>query len=559
MSHSVQTRVIALAGVGVLGAAALFIFATGSAVALFESGFAQDHQRFAAAIGATVERELADDLRIVSSAAGADPDAQYAALSAVLQFGRLSSAAFVAAADGTLTQCVPENECHTLPGAVSGSIAKALQTQRPVVGDLLQPAGRVIGVVPFRSQTPGSAGAGVVVNAADRRLVRLLDPLRQHGRAVIVDASGALITGDQAALDASVQVPIRGTTWTLRMAPAADAQDPAVVLRRRAVWLGASLTGLAALVMLFAWGMGRSVRQPLAGLTRAAEQIAGGDLARPIDPKVAERGGGEISRLAIALERMRASLLESMGEIETANRELEERVERRTRDLAAANARRQQLVRKLISAQEDERKRIARELHDEMSQTLAALGMAADVAFAKSPTQAPLVEVRRLASRMSDELHRLIMNLRPSVLDDLGLAAAIRWFAERELAKRDIAVRCEIDEPDQPIDSEVETALFRAVQEAIVNIGRHSQADTVLIQVAAEGGAITVEIEDDGVGFDPASVEANPQSLRGIGLLGMRERLEIIGGELRIDSSPGSGPRQGVGVARGAGPASRGG
>jgi signal transduction histidine kinase len=132
------------------------------------------------------------------------------------------------------------------------------------------------------------------------------------------------------------------------------------------------------------------------------------------------------------------------------------------------------------------------------------------------------------------------VDLRPSVLDDLGLAAAIQWFAERHLAARGVAVRCEIAELEGRLSPEVETALFRAVQEAIVNITRHAQAETVLIQLSADQ-AVMVEIEDDGVGFDPDGIAAEPGSLRGIGLLGMRERLEIVGGALHIDSEPGGG------------------
>jgi signal transduction histidine kinase len=288
--------------------------------------------------------------------------------------------------------------------------------------------------------------------------------------------------------------------------------------RQRSTWLTFGLAGVA---MLLAWGISRSVGQPLLGLTVAAERIASGDLQRPIDAERAGRGGGEVSRLAAALERMRASLLTSMT-VATTNARLEERERVR-----------QQLLRKLISAQEEERKRIARELHDETSQTLAALGMAVDLGH--------LDDVRRLAGRMHDELHRLIIDLRPSVLDDLGLAAAIRWFAERHLSGAGIAVRCEIAALDGHVAPEVETALFRAVQEAIVNITRHASAETVLIQVSADLSGIQVEIEDDGVGFDPAGVVSDPGSLRGVGLLGMRERLEIVGGTLQIDSEPGSG------------------
>jgi signal transduction histidine kinase len=305
--------------------------------------------------------------------------------------------------------------------------------------------------------------------------------------------------------------------------------------------------------MLFGWGIVGSVRRPLKRLTTAAERIARGDLERRVDAGAAMRGGDEIDRLTVALERMRASLKESMDEIGRANRELEARVAERTSQLATANQTleerervREQLLRKVISAQEDERKRIARELHDETSQTLAALGMGVDAALATgapAATTQRLADVRRLVDRMHQELHRMIVNLRPSVLDDLGLAAAIQWFAERHLNGAGVGVRCELTDLDVRLPPEVETALFRAVQEAIVNIARHAHAESVLIQGAVDQGTVTIEIEDDGVGFEPQQVGSTPGSLRGVGLLGMRERIEILGGSMQLDSEPGGGTR----------------
>jgi signal transduction histidine kinase len=266
-----------------------------------------------------------------------------------------------------------------------------------------------------------------------------------------------------------------------------------------------------------------------------------------------------VARLAAALERVRVELRASIARIEQARQMLETRVAERTQELAAANARledrerlRQELLRQVITAQEDERRRVARELHDETSQTLAALGIGVDLALAnceragESLARERLLEVRGLVKRMHAELHRMIVNLRPSVLDDLGLAPAIRWFADRQLAAAGIAVRCELeelDELDARLPAELETAVFRAVQEALVNITRHAAADSVLIQGAVIDGRLLIEIEDDGVGFAPAGIVRSPDSLRGIGLLGMQERIEILGGSLEIDSTPGEGTR----------------
>jgi signal transduction histidine kinase len=519
-ARTLQTRVLALAGAGVLGAALLMTLVSRASLASLERSIQDEHARLATTVAAAVGREVADDLRLLSAAAATvEPEAQRSALATVVHHGRLTGSAFLTTREGDVVLCEPAAECGPLPDSGRALVRQAIDAQRPVVGGVDAPNGAVFGVMPFRSQDPlAPAAGGIRIAPGERRLARvLIGGADAHVQFAIVDAGGRLVAGSElppSNVTASAEVP--GTTWALRVA--ADSDPVTATFRRRSIALTIALASLA---LLLAWGVSRSVRQPLHGLTLAAERIAGGNLAQPIDLQRAGRGGGEVRRLAAALERMRASLVTSMT-MATANARLEERERVR-----------QQLLRKLIAAQEDERKRIARELHDETSQTLAALGMAVDLGR--------LDDVRRLTARMHEALHRLIVDLRPSVLDDLGLAAAIQWFAERHLSSRGIAVRCEIAELEGRLAPEVETAIFRAVQEAIVNITRHARAETVLIQLSADQAGVTVEIEDDGVGFDPDSIAAEPGSLRGIGLLGMRERIEIVGGTMRIDSEPGGG------------------
>ena len=307
------------------------------------------------------------------------------------------------------------------------------------------------------------------------------------------------------------------------------------------VW---ALLGQCVLAGVFAWGAARSVTQPVAVLTDHAERIAGGELAWPIP----ELGEDEVGRLGKSLERMRQNLAMLIADVADANAVLELRVEERTRELNEANAQlrereedRSQMLRKIITAQEDERKRIARELHDETTQSLAVLAMGIEAAMeaVRSGKSPRLDEVKSLAVRTLEDVHRLILDLRPSVLDDLGLLSAIRWYAERHLQSRGISVRCEFgDLPRLP--PEMETALFRMCQETLSNVARHAQASAVLVQVGMDAGDVHIEIEDDGKGFDAAEV-AKREGRRPWGLLGIRERAEILGGSARVDSSPGSG------------------
>jgi signal transduction histidine kinase len=170
--------------------------------------------------------------------------------------------------------------------------------------------------------------------------------------------------------------------------------------------------------------------------------------------------------------------------------------------------------------------------------------VALDAALAAAPSPPPLADLKSLVERMHDGLHRIIVNLRPSVLDDLGLAAAIEWLAEHQLRRAGIAARCELGELlDCRTDTSTEIALFRVVQESITNIVRHADAASVLIQGGLSHGRLWIEIEDDGCGFDPGAVHPDDVTLRGVGLLGMQERMELVGGTLQVESAPGEGTR----------------
>jgi signal transduction histidine kinase len=301
---------------------------------------------------------------------------------------------------------------------------------------------------------------------------------------------------------------------------------------------------------VLAWGVGRSVRIPLDQLTAHAQRLARGDLSQPVPVT----GEDEIGRLGDAFERMRQALEQSMQALAENNAQLEARVADRTAALGLANAalesrdrQRARLLRQVITAQEDERRRLARELHDDTCQALAALSLRLDMALASTPDDSinpEVIEARLIAGRTLDDVHRLIHDLRPSALDELGLVVALQRVIDRHLVPTGVTARVEADGWPARLPHALETTLFRAAQEAIVNVARHGRAEHVLVQCRADAQRLAIEIEDDGCGFDLASVSVTgADNARGLGLLGMRERMASIDGTVTIESAPDRGTR----------------
>lgn len=212
-------------------------------------------------------------------------------------------------------------------------------------------------------------------------------------------------------------------------------------------------------------------------------------------------------------------------------------------DLQDKERLRTQLLAKSIRAQEDERRRIARELHDETGQSLNALifGLkAAELAIASDPAHGRDL-VGRLKAAAGDavrELQTVIYDLRPSVLDDLGLLPALRWYAETRLESQGIDVVWEVVGEERRLLPDIETALFRIAQEAITNIIKYADASVVSVRLSIIDTAVSLRIEDNGRAFDLAEVFANrEENGRGLGLLGMNERAELLGGQLKVLST----------------------
>ena len=335
--------------------------------------------------------------------------------------------------------------------------------------------------------------------------------------------------------------PLSGIPWAVVISqPEKEVMAAAQQMKTRFFVLG-SLVFITIFVLTM--GMAYSVIAPVARLTESAKRIASGNLQEAVPIS----GSDEIGQLGKTLDEMRRKLKNAMDEIGTVNEELENRVDARTREVLALceelkrkEEAKGELLRKVISAQEEERKRIARELHDELSQDLAALLFSlngGNVMTAKTEA------MKQLVLRANDKVHQIMFDLRPSALDDLGLFSALKWYAEERLAPKGIHVHFEGELKDRRLNGQTETALFRIAQEAITNIVRHSSAENVMISVEPADHTLTLEIEDDGNGFTPDAVYKPEKDGAGLGLMGMKERALLLDGSFKIESQPGSGTR----------------
>lgn len=209
-------------------------------------------------------------------------------------------------------------------------------------------------------------------------------------------------------------------------------------------------------------------------------------------------------------------------------------------------AARSQLVKYTLAAQENERIRIARELHDETSQATTALMMSLDtakLALSVAPDEAVthIENARNIAEALLDGVRRLSTDLRPSLLDDLGLVPALAWYGETRLEPLGVELLVRGNALDTRLPAEVETALFRVVQEALTNVLRYAEATAVILRLDVVGSLLQLEVSDDGRGFDARTIEKVDAVHPTLGLWGMRERATILGGDFSLQSAPGKG------------------
>lgn len=275
-----------------------------------------------------------------------------------------------------------------------------------------------------------------------------------------------------------------------------------------------SSVGIAAAIFL-TW----LVTRPILELKEAAQAVGGGDFSRRVRPWASD----EIGELAEAFNNMTSGLAQAE----------QERVEREQL--------RSQFVEKVIGAQEEERRRVARELHDDTGQALTSLMVRLQSFYQQCPSpelRGQIDDLRRLLLQTLDGVHNMAVALRPSVLDDLGLVAALRRYVQECHSRYPLEVDLMVVGVEgERLPPAVETALYRIIQESLTNVARHAEAKTASILLERHNGRVRAIIEDDGIGFDPERVAEEGR----LGLYGMRERAELLNGTLTIESEPGQG------------------
>ena len=297
-----------------------------------------------------------------------------------------------------------------------------------------------------------------------------------------------------------------------------------------------------------------------AGTRQALIQRAGCFFAEALTP--IERTHRAAREANARLNHANATLTQRSADLAAANRKLKQEILQRKdaeaalrksaqhhADLLVESRRLQQQLRdlshQLLSALEEERKKISRELHDEIAQTLASINVRLTELKKQATTntrnlQRKITDTQRMVEKSVNIVHRFARELRPTVLDDLGLIPALHTFV-KSLAKRTrLHIRMKIFAAVEELDNVKRTVLYRVAQEALTNVARHAQARRVEVSIENHSGAACMKIKDDGKSFQLERVLHAKRNHR-LGLLGMRERVEMVGGSFGIESAPGRG------------------
>ena len=329
--------------------------------------------------------------------------------------------------------------------------------------------------------------------------------------------------------------PVRLAGWTASVSVPGEIFSGPV--RRALFVLVVAGGGTLALVLVLAVAVGRCIAGSLTDLTGLANSLGSGEQPAPSRTGINEADliaevlcstGKDLNRRTVELTQT----VEALRHSEKQHRNLSE-------DLRRALDERGELLNRIVSAQESERQRIARELHDHLGQYFAAmlLGLnAADKASSwHDEGRHRIADLKSMTSAVSREVHELSWELRPTALDDLGLEAAIANYLEKWSGRFNLNVDFVGNLRGRQLSAPVEITLYRVLQEAMTNIAKHAQAEKISVILEAETGEVRLIVEDDGIGFAEANTAVTGTPTTGFGLLCIRERLALVGGSLMIE------------------------
>jgi len=280
--------------------------------------------------------------------------------------------------------------------------------------------------------------------------------------------------------------------------------------------------GLVSLLMLVAAWIGSDllVLRQVNALVRATKLLRTGDLSA----RTGLDGRGELDQFAAAFDNMAEALEQRAAERQQAEEAL------------------QILSRQLLEAQENERRHLARELHDEIGQALTAVKINLQAAQRTPEALVSYLEDSiSIVDRTVQQVRTLSLDLRPALLDDLGLIVALRWYVDRQAQRSGFAAQFVADLLETRPRPDIETACFRVAQEALTNVARHARAQQVRVELRQRDTELHLLIRDDGKGFDVRTAQERAAQGASMGLLGMQERVWLVGGQIAIESAPAGG------------------
>jgi signal transduction histidine kinase len=343
----------------------------------------------------------------------------------------------------------------------------------------------------------------------------------------------ALYATSEAALQSASEVAhdIRHAAYEDAQAATSDATS--LISRTQYILIGGLL---AAALLIFAIGHPSSIyiSNRVRALLEATRRVSRGDL----DESIAVDGRDEFGALAKAFDGMVGSLRAASDDVSRLHREALAMREERIDIL-------QDQMTKVVKSQEEERHRVARELHDQAGQALTALQMGLSRLEAAGPTpqtREQAASLRALALEAMEIIRNLALDLRPSALDELGLAVALKDYVDTFARRTGIEAHLDVSGNEQRLPAETEITLFRITQEGLTNVAKHARASLVTVTLAFNDAHLGLVIEDDGVGFDTRRA-LGAERRRSLGIIGMRERSHLIGGELNVESRPSQGTR----------------